>query len=167
MIFVSLGSQKFQFNRLLKYIDELIEDGVITEKVFAQVGTSEYIPQNYKYKKFLTREEFKTFISQAHTVITHGGTGAIITALKSQKYILATPRLVEFNEHVDNHQKEIVDTFYEKGFINKFTNKKELETAIKDKNFLPTFDFPDNHERYIKELTFYIFNLHKEENYDI
>lgn len=29
MIFITLGSQKFQFDRLLKAIDDLIEKGVI------------------------------------------------------------------------------------------------------------------------------------------
>ena len=33
MIFVTVGSQKFQFNRLLKKIDELIENKVINEEV--------------------------------------------------------------------------------------------------------------------------------------
>ena len=37
MIFVTTGSQKFQFNRLLQKIDLLIEEGMIREKVFAQV----------------------------------------------------------------------------------------------------------------------------------
>ena len=36
MIFITLGSQKFQFNRLLKKVDDLIESGVIKEEVFAQ-----------------------------------------------------------------------------------------------------------------------------------
>lgn len=35
MIFITLGSQKFQFNRLLKAIDKLIEQGKIKEEVFA------------------------------------------------------------------------------------------------------------------------------------
>ena len=40
MIFVTLGSQKFQFNRILIEIDKLIEDKYITENVFAQTGYS-------------------------------------------------------------------------------------------------------------------------------
>ena len=46
MIFVTLGSQKFQFNRLLRKIDDLVEEGVITEEVFAQTGASDYLPRN-------------------------------------------------------------------------------------------------------------------------
>ena len=42
LIFVVLGTQKFQCNRLLKQIDRLVED-----PVFAQKGHSDYIPQYY------------------------------------------------------------------------------------------------------------------------
>lgn len=38
MIFATTGTQKFQFNRLLKGVDKAIETGIITEKVFAQTG---------------------------------------------------------------------------------------------------------------------------------
>ena len=41
MIFITLGSQKFQFNRLLKAIDKLVEQGKIKEEVFAQIGISQ------------------------------------------------------------------------------------------------------------------------------
>ena len=51
MIFVTTGSQKFQFNRLLQKIDRLIEEGVIQEEVFAQVGESDYRPAHYEYCK--------------------------------------------------------------------------------------------------------------------
>lgn len=37
MIYVAVGTQKFQFNRLLRNVDDLIESGVISEPVFAQV----------------------------------------------------------------------------------------------------------------------------------
>ena len=85
MIFVTLGSQKFQFNRLLIEIDRLIEEGKITEKVFAQTGYSDYKPKNYKFNKFLNRDEFNDIMSKCDKVITHGGTGAIIGAIKKRK----------------------------------------------------------------------------------
>ena len=44
MIFVTTGSQKFQFNRLLQKIDLLIEEGMISVVVFAQIGVSDYQP---------------------------------------------------------------------------------------------------------------------------
>ena len=59
MIFLTVGSQKFQFNRLLKKIDNLVEIGIIQEEVIAQIGYSDYIPKNFKYKQFMDRDEFK------------------------------------------------------------------------------------------------------------
>lgn len=59
MIFIILGSQKFQFNRLLKEIDQLIEEDYIKEEVFAQIGVSTYKPNNFFYKNFLDRKEFQ------------------------------------------------------------------------------------------------------------
>ena len=78
MIFITLGSQKFQFNRLLIEIDRLVEEKKINEEVFAQIGYSDYKPKNYKYKEFLDRDEFAEIMSRCNKVITHGGTGAIV-----------------------------------------------------------------------------------------
>lgn len=85
MIFVTLGSQKFQFNRLLKEIDILVKEKIIKDDVFAQIGYSDYLPQNYQYKKFLNRDEFAEMEGKADVVITHGGTGAIIGAVKKAR----------------------------------------------------------------------------------
>ena len=53
-IFITLGSQKFQFNRLLIAVDKLCEKKVISgEDVFAQTGYSDYVPRNYSYNNFL------------------------------------------------------------------------------------------------------------------
>lgn len=49
MIFITLGSQKFQFNRLLQAVDQLIEKSVIEDEVFAQIGYSDYQPKHYAY----------------------------------------------------------------------------------------------------------------------
>lgn len=117
MIFVTLGSQKFQFNRLLKSIDELVLNGDITDEVFAQIGCSDYYPLHYKYKDFLDREEFAKKQDEADIVITHGGTGAIVGALKKGKKVIAVPRLSKFGEHVDDHQLQITQQFKELNLI--------------------------------------------------
>ncbi|MDU4074082.1 PssE/Cps14G family polysaccharide biosynthesis glycosyltransferase [Clostridium perfringens] len=117
MIFITLGSQKFQFNRLLKKIDNLIEIGVIQEEVFAQIGYSNYKPKNYSYNEFMDRDKFAKMMKKSDIVITHGGTGAIITAVKAGKKVIAVPRLKRYGEHVDDHQVQLLKEFYEMGFI--------------------------------------------------
>ena len=107
MIFVTLGSQKFQFNRLLQMVDNLNTD----EEIFAQTGYSDYKPKNYKFKDFLSRDEYKEFIAKSDIVITHAGTGAVIGAVKQGKKVIAVPRLSKYGEHVDDHQVELVKQF--------------------------------------------------------
>ena len=109
MIFITLGSQKFQFNRLLKAVDELN----LKEEIFAQIGYSDYIPKNFKYKRFMDRNEFSSYINKSDVIITHGGTGAIMGALKKGKKVIAVPRLSEYGEHVDDHQLQIIEEFKE------------------------------------------------------
>ena len=130
MIFVTLGSQKFQFNRLLIEIDRLVEEGKITEEVFAQTGYSDYEPKNYEYKNFLDREEFSGIMGECDKVITHGGTGAIIGAVKKEKKVIAVPRLAKFNEHVDDHQLQITKQFSEMRFVKSINKIDELEECL-------------------------------------
>lgn len=130
MIFVTLGSQKFQFNRLLKAIDELIAEGKIADEVFAQTGYSDYVPQHYRYKAFLDREEFAECEGKADIIVTHGGTGAIIGAIKKGKKVIAVPRKAMYGEHVDDHQMQLVGQFKELNLICDCEKVDELDKAI-------------------------------------
>ena len=130
MIFITLGSQKFQFDRLLKAVDDLVERGVITEDVFAQSGYSTYVPQHYPIKPFLNREEFAEKQEQADIVITHGGTGAIIGAVKKGKKVIAVPRLAKYGEHVDDHQLQITSQFASMNFISECLDCQDLERIL-------------------------------------
>lgn len=130
MIFVTLGSQKFQFDRLLRAVDELAGGGIISDRVFAQTGYSEYVPRHYDYKQFLSRDEFSEIMGEAQTVITHGGTGAIIGAVKKGKKVIAVPRLKEYGEHVDDHQLQLVGQFDEMGIIAACYDLEQLGECI-------------------------------------
>lgn len=130
MIFITLGSQKFQFNRLLEAVDDIKTE----EEIFAQIGYSDYKPKNYNYKEFLDRDEFSAVMDEADTVITHGGTGAIIGAVKKGKKVVAVPRLAKYGEHVDDHQIQLIGQFKELNLIYACEDmdlKKALETVKK------------------------------------
>ena len=117
MVFVTVGSQKFQFDRLIKSVDELVATGVVGEGGFAQTGACTYIPTHVSHEAFLDRETFREKMDACDVVVTHGGTGAIIGAVKNGKKVVAVPRLAEFGEHVDDHQIEIVRQFGDMGLI--------------------------------------------------
>lgn len=131
-IFITLGSQKFQFNRLLKAVDELCERKIIkAQNVFAQVGYSDYIPKNYKYENFLDRDKLGMEMGKADIVITHGGTGAIIGAVKLGKKVIAVPRLAKYGEHVDDHQLQLIKQFDDLNLIYSCKATEDLEIALK------------------------------------
>lgn len=156
MIFITVGSQKFQFDRLLKEIDILIEKGIITEEVFGQIGYSDYTPKNYNYKKFLNRVEFMDLMKTCNKVITHGGSGAIIGAIKQNKKIIAVPRLAIYGEHVDDHQLEIVSEFEKNGLICSIKEIDELENSICEVEELKFKDYISNTQNIINEIEEFI-----------
>lgn len=131
MIFVTLGSQKFPFNRLLQWIDKLIENGIIADDVLAQTGYSTYEPKHFRAVPFMDRDTFAENMEKAAFVITHAGTGAIIGAVKNGKKVIAVPRRSEFGEHVDDHQIQIVAQFDEMGIIEPCYDVELLEQAYR------------------------------------
>ena len=131
MIFVTVGSQKFQFNRLLKKIDECIDKGIIREEVYAQIGVSDYKPQNFDYIDFMTQEEFLKKTDACNLLITHAGTGVIVNAIKKEKKVIATPRLAKYGEHVDDHQMQLIQQFEELNFIEPLYNLDDIESKLK------------------------------------
>ena len=138
MIFVTLGSQKFQFDRLLRALDELLEEGVIADTIFAQTGASTYTPKNYEYIPFMDREAFAAAMDKADLVITHAGTGAIISAVKKGKKVIAVPRLAKYGEHVDDHQIQIVNQFKDMNLIMGVYSCDDLAEALHSiKNVAP------------------------------
>ena len=46
MIFITVGTHEQPFDRLLKCIDKLVEEGKIKEEVVCQKGYTEYEPKN-------------------------------------------------------------------------------------------------------------------------
>ena len=155
-ILITLGSQKFQFNRLLEAIDEQIEQKKIQDDLFAQIGYSDYKPQKYLYCEFLNHDEFVEQMERADIVITHGGTGAIISAVKKEKKVIAVPRLSKYGEHVDDHQIQIVEQFKELGLIEECIECSMLWSVIQDIKEMSFKKYESNTARIINDIEEYI-----------
>ena len=156
-IFITLGSQKFQFNRLLIAVDKLCEKEIICGKdVFAQIGYSDYVPQNYRYNNFMDREEFSVEMGKADIVITHGGTGAIIGAVKKGKKVIAVPRLAKYGEHVDDHQLQLVKQFDDLNLICPCGDTNELAEAIETVKHTEYSEYESNTNTIVKSIENYI-----------
>lgn len=131
MIFVCVGSRDYQFNRLLKKLDELVEQNKIDDEIIAQIGGSEYEPKHYNWHRFLDRDEFQRLRTEADLIISHGGTGALIGALKLGKQVIAVPRLAQYGEHIDDHQTQISGVLTEEGYLRQVLDMEELEATIR------------------------------------
>ena len=104
MIFVTVGTHEQQFDRLIKYVDELN----LPEEVMIQRGYSDYIPRNCRAEKLLPYEKMKQYTERARIVITHGGPSSIMMPLQMGKIPIVVPRQKRYGEHVNDHQVEFV-----------------------------------------------------------
>ncbi|KNZ42036.1 PssE/Cps14G family polysaccharide biosynthesis glycosyltransferase [Acetobacterium bakii] len=130
MIFVCVGSRKFQFNRLIEKIDELVGAGFIKDEVFAQTAATTYIPKYIESKPYLSSDEFRLYQSRADLIITHGGTGAMLGALKLGKQVIAVPRLFKYGEHSDDHQTQVAGVLENQGYLRCVLDVDELLETI-------------------------------------
>lgn len=156
MIFVTVGSQKFQFDRLIRAVDALVASGVAKGGAFAQTGACAYVPEHMEHEAFLDREAFRSQMDACDVVVTHGGTGAIIGAVKDGKKVIAVPRRAEFGEHVDDHQIEIVRQFGDMGLIEPCMDPVDLAAAYAralSKDYLP---YKSNTAQFCADLSEYI-----------
>lgn len=131
LIFVTVGSRNYPFDRLFIKLDELFDRGIIKDELFAQIGTSTYIPRNYKYKDFISQEEFSKYIDKADLVISHGASGSIMRALNSGKKVIAVTRLRKYGEHIDDHQIQNNEAFASNKYVIPVYEMDALESAYK------------------------------------
>ena len=150
MILVMLGTQNNSFHRLLEKIDELIEKGIIKEEVIVQAGYTKYESNKMKLIDFTSREELEKLEQKANFIITNGGVGTIMTGLKKGKKVIAVPRLHEYGEHVNDHQKEIIEKFNKSGYIIGIKSVEELENAIKKIEKFKPNPYTENNNKILK-----------------
>lgn len=130
MIFVTVGTHTQSFNRLLKEMDELVANKKIKEKVVAQAGHSTYKPKNFEWFRFTTFEKLNKLYKAANVFVTHGGAGSILNGLSNGKPVIAVPRLKKYEEHVNDHQMELVRALEKKKKIIAVYDIKYLSNAI-------------------------------------
>ena len=145
MILVTLGTQDKNFVRLLEKIDQLINNGLIKDKVIVQAGFTKYNSENMEIFDLIPQDEFNDLMDKADIIITHGGVGNIISALEKNKKVIAVPRLAKYGEHINDHQTQIIAKFNALGYIIGLQDVYELDDAVKQiKKFKPKKFVHDN-----------------------
>ena len=159
MIFVSVGTQKFQLNRLLKEMDRLADNELKGEKIFAQTGYSDYKPQNFEFKNFINENEFKGCVNNCDLLITHSGVATIIAGVKEKKPVIVFPRLKKFGEHIDDHQLEIANAFSKQNFVIVCGEDDSLDKKIKEARTHSFSEYHSQRERIVGAIRDYLDSL--------
>lgn len=133
MIFVTVGTHEQPFNRLVKAVDELKRDGVITEDVIMQTGFSTYEPKYCKWSKLIPYQQMIKNVEDARIVITHGGPASFVMPLQIGKTPIVVPRQKKYDEHVNDHQVEFARNVAERmGTIIPVEDISDLGKIIKN-----------------------------------
>ena len=98
--------------------------------MFAQIGTSTYVPKHYEWKDFISQEEFSAKIQWADLVVSHGASGSIMKALNAGKKVLAVTRLEKYHEHINDHQIQNNEAFASNGYVLAVYEMDELGTTF-------------------------------------
>ncbi|MGK7881380.1 MAG: glycosyltransferase [Xenococcaceae cyanobacterium] len=118
MILITVGTEKFPFNRLMTWIENLIAQNTIQpkqEEIVIQYGTCTIIPKGVKSYSVLKETDFLSLVKKARLLIAHCGEGTIdLLALINKPFILV-PRSHRFQEHVDDHQVELAEQLAQQG----------------------------------------------------
>lgn len=158
MILVTLGTQDKNFTRLLDIIQTEIKKGNIKDKVIVQAGCTKYESEDMEIFDLIDRENFDKLINECDILITHGGVGSILTGLRNNKKVIVCPRLSKYNEHVNDHQMQIVEKFSDLGLILSLYENDDLNKILrKVKEFKPK-KFKSNTNNIVKLIEEFIDN---------
>jgi UDP-N-acetylglucosamine transferase subunit ALG13 len=104
LVFVTVGTERYPFTRLVGWIDEWARSDVGRgARCFVQYGAGEP-PRSAEGADFLTFPEMQGFLGSATAVVCHGGTGSVMLARALGRKPIVVPRVKRHGENVDDHQ---------------------------------------------------------------
>ncbi len=108
MITITLGTIPIAFDRIIKWIEILLDEGTISEPLFIQYGVSDITsivshPLVTAIPMLEKADLFKQ-ISISRFVISHAGQGSTRWLAQCKKSFVLVPRLANYREHIDDHQ---------------------------------------------------------------
>ena len=139
MILVLLGTFHIEFTRPLIAIEKAIITQKIHEKIVVQNGHTIFKSDYLTMVPFFSPIELDNLYNEANLIVTHAGTGSILKGIKKGKKVIAIPRLKKLNEHLDDHQLEILEQFAKCNYILPWNENEKFETILKKaETFIPS-----------------------------
>ncbi len=141
MIFVTVGTQ-LPFDRLIRAVDE-VAPRLNGERIIAQTNGGKYVAKNIECKRYFSEIEFNTAMGQSRLIISHAGTGSIISAMRYEKPIIIMPRLASLGEHRNDHQLATARKMDELKFVNVAYDEQRLWDLILNNDIMSSQFLPD------------------------
>lgn len=156
MIFVTLGTQDKQFPRLLQAFEDFLSENKIADEIIVQAGHTKFVSQHMQVFDFMSQDEFTKALKNADVIVTHGGVGTIMTALKYQKKILAVARLQQYHEHQNDHQLELLEAFAQKGYLIHMTDFSRIPDYLEQIRCFQPKSYVSNTDHMVKMIQTWI-----------
>ena len=138
MIFLTVGTWRSGYDRLVEAVDELLGRGVISVEVIAQIGNGSYKPKHKAVVDFCSPDEFKNLITGAWLVISHAGMGTIIETVQLLRPLIAVPRQRSLGEIDNDHQFVTAKQLESEGKMLVAYEVNELPAKLEEaKTFVP------------------------------
>jgi UDP-N-acetylglucosamine transferase subunit ALG13 len=127
MIFVTVGTNHFPFDRLLHVVERLVD---VDEELIVQHGPSHVRPRNARCVEFLPFREVLAHVRRARVVVSHAGIGSILLSLAEGKHPIVVPRRACFGETTDDHQVESARRLEASGLVTAVCDPSDLPAAL-------------------------------------
>ena len=129
MIFVTVGTEQYPFDRLIRAMDE-VAGQLSGEPVLMQLGVGRFIPQACRWERSFSYTDMEGHIAQARVVVAHAGIGSILLSLRHGKIPVVMARRKSLREHVDDHQFEIAERMAQMGYVLHARQPSELVSLV-------------------------------------
>ena len=126
MIFVTVGSTHWRFDRLMQALER-----VRAEHLYVQHGPAQPPSTATRVAPFLGFPDVLAAMADADSVVCHAGAGTILCALRLGHTPIVVPRLATFKEAVDQHQLELATTLAESRSVISVLDLEELPEVLR------------------------------------
>ncbi|MFQ5885162.1 MAG: glycosyltransferase [Thermoplasmata archaeon] len=148
MILLTVGTANY--NPLIIEFDRLVGEGIITEKVVAQIGSGTYEPQNFQYFRFI--KSMSKLFEKADVIVSTGGAATTLECVKMGRRLVT----VENPTLMEGHQAQLIGEMEKRGHLVWCKELERLPQCIfeaRGRTFTPfVSDAPRAHKLILKLL---------------
>ena len=140
IVFVTLGTRREQFPRLLKYIEALVMDRIIKQRLIVQAGSTNFQSAFMEIFDFCSPDQINEYIASAKYIITQESAGIVTKCLKAGKRFIVIPRDYQFRElpTKSDMQEDLHYKLADLGYTYVVHNQEQLKEAIQNIDRLKT-----------------------------